>query len=44
MEMTPASNGWASFRETWYGEGEPYRGGVRLIVKIGPTFPKAALA
>lgn len=30
----------ASFRETWYGEAEPYRGGYRLIVLVGPEAPK----
>lgn len=29
----------ACFRETWYGEAEPYRGGYRLMVLIGPRWP-----
>lgn len=31
---------WGRLRETWYGEAEPCRKGTRLIVKIGPLFPK----
>lgn len=31
---------WGCLRETWYGEAEPFRRGVRLMVKIGPLFPK----
>lgn len=40
MLRASAKGVWGCLRETWYGEAEPFRRGVRLMVKIGPLFPK----